>query len=91
MAIFIHVNVRFVLTKCVLRLLLLFLHVQTHTIYLIGQKFGGHNCRKFDLVPKILSAEYFCPPKIMSAEFLSDKVILYSSLGCDRKAESVNI
>ena len=41
------------------------------TRYLIGQKFGGQNCRKFRLVPKILSAEKFCPPKILSAEFLS--------------------
>ena len=31
--------------------------------YLIGQKFGGHNSRKFSLVPKI-----------MSAKFLSNKV-----------------
>ena len=36
--------------------------------------FGGQKCQKFESVPKILSAEYFCPPKIMSAEFLSDKV-----------------
>ena len=36
--------------------------------------FGGQNCRNFDLVPKILSAEKFCPPKILSAEILSDKV-----------------
>ena len=25
--------------------------------------FGGQKCRNFDLVPKILSAEKFCPPK----------------------------
>ena len=36
--------------------------------YLIGQKFGGQNCRKFGLAPKVLSAEKFCPPKILSAE-----------------------
>ena len=36
--------------------------------YLIGQNFGGQNCRKFDWLPKILSAEKFCPPKILSAE-----------------------
>ena len=29
--------------------------------YLIGQNFGGQNCRKSDLLP-------FCPPKILSAE-----------------------
>ena len=29
---------------------------------------GGQNCRKYDLLPKILSAEKFCPPKILSAE-----------------------
>ena len=33
-------------------------------VYLIGKKFGGHNCRKFRLVPKILTAENFCPPKM---------------------------
>ena len=37
-------------------------------VYLIGQKFGGQNCRKFGLMPKFLSAEKFCPPKILSAE-----------------------
>ena len=31
--------------------------------YLIGQNFGGQKCRKFSLLPKILSAETFCPPK----------------------------
>ena len=36
--------------------------------YLIGQKFGGHYCRKFGLMPKILSAEKFCPPNFLSAE-----------------------
>ena len=40
---------------------------------LIGQKFGGHNCRKFGLVPKIMSAENLCPPKILSAENVSGK------------------
>ena len=33
-------------------------------VYLIGQNFGGQNCRKYDLLPKILSAEIFCPLKI---------------------------
>ena len=37
--------------------------------YLIGQKFGGQNCRKLGSVPKILSDEKFCPPKVLSAEF----------------------
>ena len=32
--------------------------------YLIGQNFGEQKCRKYDLLPKILSAEKFCPPKI---------------------------
>ena len=36
--------------------------------YLIRQNFGGQKCCKFTLLPKILSAEKFCPPKIMSAE-----------------------
>ena len=36
--------------------------------YLIGQNFGGQNCRESDLLPKILSAEKFCPPKMLSAE-----------------------
>ena len=31
--------------------------------------FGGQKCRKFEMVPKILSAEKFCPPKVLSAEF----------------------
>ena len=30
--------------------------------------FGGQKCRKFGFVPKILSAEKFCPPKVLSAE-----------------------
>ena len=38
--------------------------------------FGGQNCRNFELVPKILSAEKCRPRKILSAEFLSDKVSL---------------
>ena len=38
------------------------------------QNFGGQKCRKSGLLPKILSAENFCPPKILSAEILSDKV-----------------
>ena len=37
---------------------------------------GGQNCRNFNLVPKILSAEIFCLPKILSAEILSDKVFI---------------
>ena len=37
-------------------------------IYLIGQNFGGKNCRKSDLLPKILSAKKFSPPKILSGE-----------------------
>ena len=36
--------------------------------YLIGQNFGGQNCRNSDWLPKILSAEKFCLPKIFSAE-----------------------
>ena len=44
------------------------------------KNFVGQNCRNFDLVPKILSAEKFCPPKILSAEILSDKVDWYSNL-----------
>lgn len=32
--------------------------------YLIGQKFGGPNCRKSNLLPKILSADNFCQPKL---------------------------
>ena len=36
--------------------------------YLIGQNFGGQNCRKSDLLPKILSAENFVRRKILSAE-----------------------
>ena len=36
--------------------------------------FGGQKCQKYDDVPKILSAENFCPPKILSVEILSDKV-----------------
>ena len=31
--------------------------------YLIGQNFGGQNCPKSDLLPKVLSATKFCPPK----------------------------
>ena len=50
--------------------------------------FGGQNCRNFDLVPKILSAENFCPPKILSAEFLSDKVYFGRTLGHYRRTLS---
>ena len=47
----------------------------TQLVYLIGQNFGGQNFRNFEFVPKILSAEKFCPPKILSAKMLSNKVI----------------
>ena len=40
----------------------------TKSDYLIGQNFGGQNCRKSDMLPKILSGENFCLPKIFSAE-----------------------
>ena len=39
-----------------------------------GKILVGQNCRNFELVPKVLSAEKFWPPKILSAEILSDKV-----------------
>ena len=42
----------------------------TICVYLIGQNFGGQNCRKFDEVPKFLSAENFCPPKICPPNYL---------------------
>ena len=44
--------------------------------YLIGQKFGGQNCRKFGLAPKVLSAEKFCPPKILSAEIFVRRIFV---------------
>ena len=37
-----------------------------YTVYLIGQKFVGQNCRNFCLVSKILSDKKFCPSKILS-------------------------
>ena len=56
--------------------------------YLIGQNFGGQNCRKSDLVPKILSAEKFRP--IMY--FLWWTQWLYLGLGmCNRSAVSPHI
>lgn len=42
-------------------------------IYLIGKNFVGQSCQNVELVPKIFSAEKFCPPKFLSAENLSDK------------------
>ena len=67
------------LTPHFLRQLLILLFHLTHDhrfpVYLIGQNFGGQNCQKSNLLPKILSAEKFCPPKSLSAEILSDKVI----------------
>ena len=35
--------------------------------YLIGQNFSGQICRKSDLLPKILSAEIFCPLNVFLA------------------------
>ena len=34
----------------------------------LSKIFGEQNCRKSDLMPKILSVENFCPPKVLSAE-----------------------
>ena len=34
-------------------------------VYLIEQNFGGQNCRKSDLIPKIIVRRKFCPPKIV--------------------------
>ena len=42
--------------------------------------------RNFDLVPKILSTEKFCPPKIVSAEVLSDKVLSYKPFLIKKRA-----
>ena len=43
------------------------------------KNFVGQNCRNFDLVPKILSAEKFCPPKFCP--------IRYINTGCFKTVE----
>jgi hypothetical protein len=61
--------------------------------------FGRQTCRNFDIVPKTLSVENYCPPKILSAEFWSDKLsashsFLYesdSSIRCTRQDKNIII
>ena len=36
-------------------------HCMRCFIYLIGQNFGGQNCRKSDLLPQIFVRRKFCP------------------------------
>ena len=53
------------------------------SFYLRGQNFGGQNCQKSDLLPKILSAEIFCQLKFNMLTFFSCKV--YGEIRTDEK------